>query len=222
MFEHQLAEVVSDPRNHDLPAYDPDQEKRMTSLSPSSKNTIKPLFTRTTGQNLLPEKLRDFFALRLADSNALQRLGTRVDQDLSGTASFTTQSGTPSAVFRDPASRAQAFQAHQLETKTFEPLPISISLKFPYHIFRNHKERLSRYIEEMLLSEAGRILEAACLTGLGTSGQPRGLVVAAEASGSESSLVTFPTSGVNTSSLQDMLEDLIGKKAGVEPDQCRW
>jgi len=222
MFEHQLAEVVLDPRNHDLPAYDPDQEKRMTSLSPSSKNTIKPLFSRTTGQNLLPEKLRDFFALRLADSNSLQRLGTQVDQDLSGTVSFTTQSGTPSAVFRDPASRAQAFQAHQLATKTFEPLPISISLKFPYHIFRNHKERLSRYIEEMLLSEAGRILEAACLTGLGDSGQPRGLVVAAEASGSESSLVTFPTSGVNTSSLQDMFEDLVSKKAGIEPDENGW
>ena len=51
----------------------------MNSLSPAGKrNVIRPLIPREMktrgGEVLLPEKLRDFFALRLAASNALQRL----------------------------------------------------------------------------------------------------------------------------------------------------
>tara|TARA_B100000674_G_C37935316_1_gene959983 strand:+ start:1505 stop:1675 length:171 start_codon:yes stop_codon:yes gene_type:complete len=56
----------------------------VNSLSPAGKrNFIHPLIPREMrtlgGEALLPEKLRDFFALRLADSNAPQRLGMEVD-----------------------------------------------------------------------------------------------------------------------------------------------
>ena len=227
MFENSLAKVLENPTDHDLPNYSPEAQKRMNSLSVAGKrNVIHPLVPREMktrgGEALLPEKLQDFFALRLADSNALQRLGMLVDQDLEGTVAFAVQSGVPTAAFRNNSNRTQSFQAHQMATKTYEVCAVSISLKFPYHIFRNHKERLSRYLEEMLLSEDGRVLEAACLTGTGSSGQPQGIIVNAEATGSAASIVNFPTGGMDVPSLQSMLEDLAGKKAGIQPDSCGW
>ena len=52
--------------------------------------------------------------------------------------------------------------------------------------------------------------------------QKKGLITAAEASGSAASSVSLPTAGVDVSSLQDMLEDLAGLKSGIEPDSCGW
>ena len=65
----------------------------MNSLSPAGKrNVIRPLIPREMktrgGEALLPEKLQDFFALRVADSSALQRIGMEVDQNLEGTVAF--------------------------------------------------------------------------------------------------------------------------------------
>jgi len=87
---------------------------------------------------------------------------------------------------------------------------------------KNHPQRMATYVERMLLSEAGRVIEQVSLTGTGTDGQPQGLITAAEASGSAASLVSFPTAGVDVSSLQDMLEDLAGLTSGLEPDSCGW
>ena len=85
---------------------------------------------------------------------------------------------------------------------------------------KNHPQRMATYVERMLLSEAGRVIEQVSLTGSGTNGEPRGLITAAEASGSAASLVSFPTGGVDVGSLQNMLEDLAGLKSGTEPDSC--
>ena len=242
MFEHSLAKVLENPTDNNLPHYDEAIERKNTSLSPSGRNVIHPLQPRRNGatysertadgkiikrstqggENLLPEKLQDLFALRLADSNALQRLGMQVDQNLEGTVAFTVQSGVPTATFRDNSNRTQAFEANQLATVTYEVCAVSISVKFARTVQVNNLERMSSYVERMLLSEGGRVLEAACLTGTGASGQPEGIITNAEKSGSTASLVSFPTAGVDTSSLQDMLEDLIGKQAGIEPDQCGW
>ena len=94
----------------------------MNSLSVAGKrNVIHPLIPREMktcgGEALLPEKLQDFFALRLADSNALQRLGMEVDQNLEGTVAFAVQSGVPTAAFRNNSNRTQAFEANQLAKK---------------------------------------------------------------------------------------------------------
>ena len=43
-----------------------------------------------------------------------------------------------------------------------------------------------------------------------------------EATGSAASIVNFPTAGMDVPSLQNMLEDLAGKKAGIQPDSCGW
>ena len=43
-----------------------------------------------------------------------------------------------------------------------------------------------------------------------------------EATGSAASIVNFPTAGMDVLSLQSMLEDLAGKKAGIQPDSCGW
>ncbi len=242
MFEHSLAKVLEDPTDNNLPHYDEAIERKNTSLSPSGRNVIHPLQPRRNGatysertadgkiikrstqggENLLPEKLQDLFALRLADSNALQRLGMQVDQNLEGTVAFTVQSGVPTATFRDNSNRTQAFEANQLATVTYQVCAVSISVKFARTVQVNNLERMSSYVEKMLLSEGGRVLEAACLTGTGASGQPEGIITNAEKSGSTASLVSFPTAGVDVSSLQDMLEDLVGKQAGIEPDQCGW
>jgi HK97 family phage major capsid protein len=252
MFEHSLAKVLEDPTDNNLPHYDEALIKKNTSLSPVGRNVIHPLLVRKNGatysertadgkiikrvinpneislrstqggENLLPEKLQDLFALRLADSNALQRLGMQVDQNLEGTVAFTVQSGVPTATFRDNSNRTQAFEANQLATVTYEVCAVSISVKFARTVQVNNLERMSNYVEKMLLSEGGRVLEAACLTGTGASGQPEGIITNAEKSGSTASLVSFPTAGVDVSSLQDMLEDLVGKQAGIEPDQCGW
>ena len=79
---------------------------------------------------------------------------------------------------------------------------------------------MATYVERMLLSEAGRVIEQVSLTGTGTNGQPQGLITATEASGSAASVVSFPTAGVDVSFLQDMLEDLAGLKSGIELDSC--
>ena len=79
---------------------------------------------------------------------------------------------------------------------------------------------MATYVERMLLSETGHVIEQVSLTG--TDGQPQGLITAAEASGSAASLVSFPTDGVDVSSLQDMLEDLAGLKSGIVLDSCGW
>ena len=252
MFEHSLAKVLEDPTDNNLPHYDEAIERKNTFLSPSGRNVIHPLLVRNNGatysertadgkiikrvinpnevslrstqggENLLPEKLQDLFALRLADSNALQRLGMEVDQNLEGTVAFTVQSGVPTPTFRDNSNRTQAFEANQLATVTYQVCAVSISVKFARTVQVNNLERMSSYVEKMLLAEGGRVLEAACLTGTGASGQPEGIITNAEKSGSTASLLSFPTAGVDTSSLQDMLEDLIGKQAGIEPDQCGW
>ena len=142
MFEHSLAKVLEDPTDNNLPHYDEALIKKNTSLSPHGRNVIHPLLVRKNGatysertadgkiikrvinpnevslrstqggENLLPEKLQDLFTLRLADSNALQRLGMEVDQNLEGTVAFTVQSGVPTAAFRDNSNRTQAFQAN--------------------------------------------------------------------------------------------------------------
>ena len=126
---------------------------------------------------------------------------------------FAVQSGVPTAAFRNNSNRTQAFEAHQLATKTYEVCAVSISVKFARTVQVNNLERMSSYVEKMLLSEGGRVLEAACLTGTGSSGQPEGLIVNAEATGSAASIVNFPTGGMDVPSLQSMLEDLAGKKA---------
>ena len=43
-----------------------------------------------------------------------------------------------------------------------------------------------------------------------------------EATGSAASIVNFPTAGMDVPSLQNMLEELAGKKAGIQPDSCGW
>ena len=60
------------------------------------------------------------------------------------------------------------------------------------------------------------------MTRTGSSGQPQGIIVNAEATGSAASIVNFPTGGMDVPSLQSMLEDLAGKKAGIQPDSCGW
>ena len=172
MFENSLAKVLENPTDHDLPNYSPEAQRRMNSLSVAGKrNVIHPLVPREMktrgGEALLPEKLQDFFALRLADSNALQRLGMEVDQNLEGTVAFAVQSGVPTAAFRNNSNRTQAFEAHQLATKTYEVCAVSISVKFARTVQVNNLERMSSYFDKMLLSEGGRVLEAACLTGTG-------------------------------------------------------
>ena len=135
---------------------------------------------------------------------------------------FAVQSGVPTAAFRNNSNRTQAFEAHQLATKTYEVCAVSISVKFARTVQVNNQERMSSYFDKMLLSEGGRVLEAACLTGTGSSGQPQGIIVNAEATGSAASIVNFPTGGMDVPSLQSMLEDLAGKKAGIQPDSCGW
>ena len=39
---------------------------------------------------------------------------------------------------------------------------------------------------------------------------------------SAASIVSFPTAGMDVPSLQNILEDLAGKKAGIQPDSCGW
>ena len=80
---------------------------------------------------------------------------------------FAVQSGVPTAAFRNNSSRTQAFEAHQLATKTYEVCAVSISVKFARTVQVNNLERMSSYFDKMLLSEGGRVLEAACLTGTG-------------------------------------------------------
>ena len=145
-----------------------------------------------------------------------------VDQNLEGTVAFAVQSGVPTAAFRNNSNRTQAFEANQLATVTYEVCAVSISVKFARTVQVNNLERMSSYVEKMLLSEGGRVLEAACLTGTGSSGQPQGIIVNAEATGSAASIVNFPTGGMDVPSLQSMLEDLAGKKAGIQPDSCGW
>ena len=221
MFRNQLAAVLQDHKGHALPPYDQELEKKMTTLSPIGKHVIHPLVKRT-GQNLLPEKLQSVFALRLASNNSLQRLAMPTDFDLEANVAYVVQDAVPTAAFRNPSSRSQSFQDNQLSTKTYNPQAVSISVKFSYNVMKNHPERMATYVERMLLSEAGRVIEQVSLTGTGTGGQPQGLITAAEASGSAASLVSFPTGGVDVSSLQDMLEDLAGLKFGIDPDSCGW
>ena len=82
--------------------------------------------------------------------------------------------------------------------------------------------RVSSYIEGILLSEAGRVIEQLLLTGTGTDVEAQGLITVAEASGSAASVVSFPTAGVNVSSWQEMLEDLAGLRSRIEPNSCGW
>ena len=82
--------------------------------------------------------------------------------------------------------------------------------------------RMSSYIEGILLSEAGRVIEQLLLTGTGTDVEAQGLITVAETSGSADSVVSFPADGVNVSSWQEMLEDLAGLKSGIEQDSCGW
>lgn len=221
MFESSLAAVLRDPSGNQAPQVSEKARQRMTNLSPTGRNVLQPLAQRT-GQNLLPEKLQSFFAQRLADHNALQRLGMQTDFDLEGKVAFVVQDAALSAEFRDPASPSQSFESNQLSTLVYNPLSISISTLFARNLVLHHEERLTRYLEEMILSEGGQVIEQKCLVGTGANGEPLGLIASAEASGSASHLVTFPSAGVDASSLQDMLEDLAAQKAGIEPDACGW
>ena len=221
MFTNQLAAVLQDHKGHALPPYDQELEKRMTTLLPIGKHVIHPLVKRT-GQNLLPEKLQSVFALRLADNNALQRLDMPTDFDLEANVAYLVQDAVPTAQFHNPVSRNQSFEDNQLSTKTYNPQAVSISLKFSYNVMKNHPQRMATYVERMLLSEIGLLIEQVSLTGTGTNGQPQGLITAAEASGSAASVVSFPTAGVDASSLQNMLEDLAGLKSGIQQDSCGW
>jgi len=213
-----------------VPRIDQQKTGERSSSSKVQKRVVQPgeinkrfgEITTRDGQDLLPEKLQSVFALRLADNNALQRLGMPTDFDLEANVAYLIQDAVPTAQFRNPSSRNQSFEANQLSTLTYNPQAISISVKFGYNVMKNHPQRMATYVERMLLSEAGRVIEQISLTGTGTDGQPQGLITAAEASGSAASLVSFPTAGVDVSSLQNMLEDLAGLKSGIEPGSCGW
>ena len=213
-----------------VPRIDQQKTGERSSSSKIQKRVVQPgeiskrfgEITTRDGQDLLPEKLQSVFALRLADNNALQRLGMPTDFDLEANVAYLIQDAVPTAAFRNPSSHNQSFKDNQLSTLTYNPQAISISVKFSYNVMKNHPQRMATYVERMHLSEAGRVNEQVSLTGTGADRQPQGLITAAEASGSTASAVNLPTAGVDVSSLQDMLEDLAGLKSGIEPDSCGW
>ena len=101
------------------------------------------------------------------------------DFDLEANVAYLIQDAVPTAKFRNPASLSQGFEGTQLSTKPYNPQAISINVKFSYNVMRSHPTRMSSYVEGILLSEAGRVIEQVSLTGTETDVEPQGVITVA-------------------------------------------